>query len=162
MSSYQEQKKVKPEIEDVISERLPCDSKSNALEFVSYLRANKTKPRWGAANSWKVSYKNQTVCFVRIKDNSWIIQPAPYDNPNEYDELIAAENLTEFIWGNLKPCCNCGPCKPGKRVTIGGKTFENTCGYFSIQFCDPDITALAMAKKFVEFKKRLIDFKSQK
>jgi len=61
----------KPAIEDVIADVLNGDAKKNALDFVSYLQKNKMKPVWASANAWKVSYKGQVICYIRLYNDEW-------------------------------------------------------------------------------------------
>jgi len=157
-----EQKKVKPKIEDSISEYLDGEKKRNALEFVNYLKENKMSPQWISTNSWKSCYKQKLVCFTRVyPTNSWMIRPALYNtsnpcNPYDFEKFMANEKLEEFIWENLKHCKNCLPCAPGQTMTIAGKKFHNMCGYHSVQINNPDITTINNSKKILEYKKNII------
>ena len=95
------QKKIKPMIEDVISEYLVGENKEMSLEFFSYLRKNKIKPIWTTHNSWKATYKNKVICYIRLpRDESdnyskqshalewklhWLVTPHLY-NMEQYEE----------------------------------------------------------------------------
>ena len=157
-----EQKIIKPKIEDSISEYLTGGKKKNALEFIGYLRENKMSPHWNSTNSWKSSYKQKLICFTRVyPDNSWMIRPALYNtsnpcDPDDFDKFILNEGLEEFIWENIKTCQNCLPCSPGISITIAGKEFHNRCGYHSVQINNPDVSAINITKRILEYKKNAI------
>jgi hypothetical protein len=52
-SIYQKQKNVRPKIEDNLGDILEGERLKHALEFITYLRANKMSPAWASENSWK-------------------------------------------------------------------------------------------------------------
>ena len=154
-SFIEKQKESKPKIEDIVSVYLEGHSQRNAERFIAYLRGNKMAPRWMSTNSWKFCYKGKNVGFVRLKNGSWFI--SPFGRPETYDECIRRENLCELVWSSLKPCEHCLPCAPGKELTLGGKHFHNICGYFPIQFYDPDAAVQNDIIQLLDYRKGLID-----
>lgn len=166
VSLYQEQKKTKPKVEDVINELLKGDRKQAALDFVSFIKSLKMTPQWASANSWAVSYKNKRVCYIKIKDfrskeNYWYIRPAiGYD-----DETIAfceRENLKQIMINSIHFCQGCGKCAPGKRMIFFGKEFENVCcSSIDFEFHNPDAATLECAKKLVDFRRSIISGKER-
>lgn len=155
-------KKIKPKIEAAISEYLNGDRKKNALEFISYLKANGMSPHWNSTNSWKACYRQKLVCFIKVYDSgSWQIRPALYNTSNpcvpcDFEKFIIEEKLEEFIWRNLKACRSCLPCAPGISIKIADKEFHNRCGYNTVQINNPDTEALLNIKKILEYKKSII------
>jgi hypothetical protein len=161
MSTYQEQKVTNPKIEDAILENLNGEKRKYALDFVTYLKANKMSPHWISSNSWKASYKQKLVCFIRVQRDFWNIRPALYNtsnpcDPTDFEKFIIGEKLEEFIWNNLKSCRNCLPCAPGKMMMIAGKELKNRCGYQSVQVNNPDIASIEKVKIILDYKKNAI------
>jgi len=152
---FQKQKKTRPHVEQILLEYLSHDTCENALKFVAYLRANKMTPQWGSANSWKFSYKNKGVGYIKLKTGSWYI--CAIGTPNEYEQEAAAENLTAFILGKLKPCESCLPCRPGKKIVFAGKELDNMCAHFTIQIRDPDDKDLDNVKKMINIRMKAIE-----
>jgi hypothetical protein len=153
-SLHQEQKKVRPKAEDVVSEYLADGAKINALDFIAYFRANQMPPQWTSGNSWKINYKKKSVCYIRLINGYWHICLA-FDF-SEYEEFIADKNITELIWESLKPCESCLPCRPGKKIAFSGKEFNNICGYNTVQIRDPDAAKLIIVKKIIETRRNHI------
>jgi hypothetical protein len=161
VSLYQEQKKAKPKIEDVINDLLEGGRKQAALDFVSYIKSLRMTPQWASANSWAVNYKNKRICYIKVGDYvaggvSWYIRPAiTYD-----DALIAFaanENLEKIMLDSIHFCHHCGKCSPGKHAALFGKEFDNVCcSPIDFEFHNPDASTLDCAKKIVDFKRNVI------
>ena len=66
MSLAKEQQKLKPKIEDVISEFLDGDRRQNAQAFIAYLRESKLNPSYASYNAWWVNYKGKRLISLRI------------------------------------------------------------------------------------------------
>ena len=66
MSIYQDQKITKPKPEDAAADFINGKKLKSLMNLLEFLRDNKLTPRWQSGNSWKVSYKNKTVCFIKI------------------------------------------------------------------------------------------------
>lgn len=155
ISVYQEQKKTKPKIEDIIYDLLKGNRKQDALDFVAYVKSLKMTPQWASANSWAVSYKNKRVCYIKVGNDSWYIRPSvSYDS--SYENFISSENLEEVVWKNIHFCRRCGKCAPGKHETILGRAFDNVCYSIQLELHNPDATALNCAKKLVVFRRNVI------
>jgi hypothetical protein len=179
--TYQEQKKVKPKIEDIILILFDGDMQKDISGFVAYMQANKMSPVWASLNSWKCSYKNKGVCYikfnpyettVRVDGNVWNVSPAIDFNGNQFETLAADENLRDFFLANPRYCRKeCHRITCAKRVNqlvetytgvtkkILGKDFENMCrGDNLVSFPDnPDEQIIGYIKKIIEFKRQLID-----
>lgn len=56
---FKEQRKFRPEIETIIHEQLKGENKSNALEFVAWLRENDMIPKYSSKNNWRCVYKHK-------------------------------------------------------------------------------------------------------
>lgn len=118
-SLYQEQKKIKPKIEEIYSEHLEGDIKKAALDFVAYMREKKMTPGWTSANSRKCNYKGKGVCYLRTSGTAWdhtsssgswsVTLYGDYiygDSVDQYHDFITKENYQDIIWNNraLKKC----------------------------------------------------------
>ena len=110
---HDEQKKIRPKIEDIIPQYLDGDEKKSALEFIAYLRANKMSPGWaGFTNAWKATNKGGTICYMKlgagsgasnIKNNKWVVAPF-LENLSKYEDNIINENLQPLLWENVFYC----------------------------------------------------------
>jgi len=158
-SFYQKQRMVRPKIEDAIGDLLDGDKLKIALAFIAYLRENKLTPQWASGNSWKVSYKNYTVCYIRACDGihfnynleagSWHIQPFI----GEYDASSLSDEFKEIVWSNKKSCC--GGCSVRLNTILGKVYNENACEK-SIVFDNPDVNEIECIKKLLEMRKNAI------
>ena len=103
--SFQEQKALKPKIEDFILDCLDGEVQQAALDFVAYIKSMKMNPRWVHRNAFDVRYKNGGIFKLYVWDGGWLIRPS--FNYNYDDALMAflAENkLEEIIWNNIGRC----------------------------------------------------------
>ena len=151
-----EQKNKKPKIEDVILDLVKEEHQKAALDFVGYIRANKMTPSWASANSWKVSYKGQVLCYIRtagtapyhnLDEGSWHINFAVYSD-YVYDVPVSDEAI-KMVWDKVKHCTNCYNCIPANHLTINGKVFDKVCHQWLI-IKNPDAEMLDCVKKLVE------------
>ncbi len=155
MKNMDESKKNKPQIEDVINEVLSDNNKSNALDFIEYLRTNKLTPNYASANSWKVNFKGQGICYIRlfgtapyhrIEDGSWHINFLNFSD--EFYSLIMTDELKEVIWKNIKFCFGCSNCAPGQTGSILERKFNNICHHWFV-INNPNILTLDFVKKIL-------------
>ena len=154
-------------IEDVIHETLTGDEKINALDFVSYLRANEIEipPNKPGGDFWNAGYKGKGICVINL--------PAVYDDHNGFDifindlpdawenspdinqsnervDLIVDERVKEIIWANVRPhdtTCH-GKCSPGSTRIIFGKKFDNLCSSF-LGIYSPNAETVDCTKKII-------------
>jgi len=152
-SLYQEQKKLRPKLEDVLSEYLSGDIRKTALNFAAWLKTIKMTPQWGSGNSWKLSYKSKAIGYIKLNDGSWYVCPAGNHHWG-YDDFIGNEVFKELILRSVKPCTNCGPCAPGKSLAVCGEELDCTCGWFTIRFCDPGPDDLEKIKQLIDIRKK--------
>jgi len=93
-------------------------------------------------------------------------------NMETYKEAIMNEGLQDIIWNNANACvyserspsfgmkkapgCKPGkPCAPGRPLTILGKEIrDNCCGYFSLQFWNPDDATVNSVKRLLELEQQ--------
>jgi len=136
------QKKLKPNIEDVISQALEFNTLKgeywgNVLNFIAWLRENKMKPKFaGLHNAWNASNKGEMFYYIRLGvitggypgsnyPNRWVVTPYLI-NMRDYEDKIFAEGLQDFVWDHVNQCNICaGKCgeKSSKKRTILGKEF---------------------------------------
>jgi hypothetical protein len=163
LSLYQEQKAIKPLIEDIIPEYLNGDAKSRALNFAAYMRENKMKPMWGGVvNSWKAVYKSKPICVIQMRKNHWKdkyswVLILNLKHMNEYEETIMNEDLQYTIWDNLFYCggCHIPPCNK-KNFIILDKEVQGICGgtYLFVRFGDPDEATINSIKRLLELEQQ--------
>ena len=119
MSLYQQQKAVKPPVEDIAAEYLESGMAQLTVDFAGYLRANKMKPSWVLSNQWRAVYKGRQICRVTIyqkhmltdekylastcKKSKWVIT-AYLENLGKYEDIVISENLQKFLWDNVFYC----------------------------------------------------------
>ena len=158
-------------IEDRINELLTGDTQKNALDFVSYLRANEITSR-GLGECEVFHYQNKPVCVVFVNGaehvpGPWTVWHSGYDpkySPAEIPDgedgdkvgLIdcsADEQLKKVAWEHINTCgsCGCGR-QPGRRTSVFGKDFDNVCTS-TLAFTDPDAETLEYVKTLAELMK---------
>jgi hypothetical protein len=135
------QKKLKPDIEDVISHAfehvIESEYWNNVLNFIAWLRENKMKPKFaGLHNAWNASNKGEMFYYIRLGvitggypgsnyPNKWVVTPYLI-NMRDYEDKIFAEGLQDFVWDHVNQCNICAEkCgeKSSKKRTILGKEF---------------------------------------
>jgi len=67
------QRKVRPNIEDVICHLLDGAALKDALIFVDKIRAGGMKIKWTSVNTWSVTLKRKYVCEIKIEKDSWSV-----------------------------------------------------------------------------------------
>ena len=152
----QEEKKIKPKIEEIVSDYLDGEKLENILDFAAWLRAGKMTPTFGSKSSAGVSYTTR-VCYVKIYKDSWYIWPAGKQGAYANDFLIC-EELKEIVEASLAPCKPCGhQCNSGLGFTktVCGKEFEKICGCCSVRFHNPDAETLAAIKRVIEARNKM-------
>ena len=157
MSLYQSQKAVKPKIEDVAVEIITGDNLKNLMDFLEFLRDNKLTPRWQSSNSWKVTYKNKSVCYVNLleREGFWMIRHSQFTREKwftDYDKYITDAVLKEFILDNINaPLCGQRNCWGWFRnnITILGKQFDKVCNCWPLTLKNPEGAALECSKKLI-------------
>ncbi len=155
-------------IENVITNVLKGDTQKNALDFVSYLKANEI-PIQESENYWEIKYKGECVCFIWIDGSDavpgpWTIWSAQIPgtwatwndgkDSSEYTDFQLDEQIKETAWANVNVCGNCGGCDlpGGSRKTVLGKEFDHLCNS-AMAFTNPDIKALDCAKRMIDIRK---------
>ena len=155
MQEQQKKKTAKPQIEDVIHDAVKDERRQAALDFVGFIRSLKMTPAWASKNSWEVSYKGQTLCYIRtagtahyhgLDDGSWHINFAAYSD-YVYDVPVSDEDI-EAIAGKARYCKKCYNCAPANSLTINGKELSKICHQWLI-VKNPDAHELDCMKKLV-------------
>ena len=155
MSEYQNQKTVKPKIEDVAPEILDEDKLKGLSEFLEFLKANKLTPRWLSTNSWKVMYKNKCVCFIRLnkRERLWNISHSNFTREKwfkDYERYMTDNEVKEYILNNIKPpLCTDRDCKGRQNMTILGKKFDSVCNCVGFRINNPNTAELENSKKLI-------------
>ena len=185
LSPYNQQKLVKPKIEDVIFEYLDGDMQKTALDFVAWLRANGMPPKWFRSCGWTVTYKGEKrFCDLWIHEVYNKTNDNPICNPPfwgislkylyKYYEYVVNEGLQSIVWDNVVYCVynNGRTCKDripkrscvgGRDLTILDKEFNGICQSRDIaQFYNPSEVVIKSIKKLLEVEKKAIDEKDIK
>jgi len=150
--TYQEQKALKPNIEDVIHTLLKGGKARGALDFVAFAKSLRMTPQWACGNSWTLNYKNKRVAYFRLyadeKDwGLWLY--AQYDA--HFASLLAGEpkEIQEYFLSNIVYCYGCGACAPGKDVELLGRELHNVCA-------TPTFRLRGLNAAFRDFSKRAV------
>ena len=161
MSLYQEQKVIKPKVEEAAPEFLSGEKLQNLLSFVEFLKKNKLTPRWQSSNSWSVKYKNKTVCYVKIITHShnvrvesfWAVYHSNFTREKwfrDYDGYFTDDGLKQFVLDNiLAPTCIEKDCKGVQNKMIFGKKFDAVCHCWPIRLTNPEGEAFEYSKMLV-------------
>jgi len=169
------QKAAKPNIEDVLPCYVEGEVLKNSLDFVAYLRENKTKPVWTLHNAWKGTYKGKVLYYIRLPlyrahfwsgkhapgaewTRSWVITPYLH-NINTYEDQVMAENLQHLVWDNLHYCRPCDHRLCPADRTILGKELKGLCngdlyGGTAVWFVNPGETTICGIKRLLELEKK--------
>ena len=152
----QEQMKIKPQVEELIPMLLDGELKDTALEFITYLRDKKRIPRYSSFNSWKVSYKGECVCYIKLSNkmekNIWGIAFRFEKFNSEF-----SGGFKKAVQDNMKPCETClKACTKGIKLTVFEKEITNICRGWPIKFVNPDANTLEYVKELIEYREKLI------
>lgn len=159
-SLYQQQKKTKPLIEEIIPEYIDGDMKNAVLDFVAWLRENNMKPTWVLTNSWKAVCKGRALYYIRMVDCEWKKEFGKYwvitlyfDHLDKYEDIIFNENSQNIIINNISYCKSCKECAPGNKVTVFGKEV-NVCANVPMTWIwDADKPKIEIIKRLLELEK---------
>jgi hypothetical protein len=146
------QKKSDPQIEEEILELFNSDMKETALEFISYLRANKMTPQqWFGPNYWRIPYENNYLGGIVVNKDRWRFWFFSGDYSGEF-----RDDFVQVIQDNVRHCVSCvDDCPKGKGTTVFGKEFTNVCFQFPIQFENPNSSILEYIKELIEYWKEV-------
>jgi len=165
-SLYNKQKNVKPKIDDVVGGILEGDVLNCAQDFISFIKEHKMNPSWASANSWKISYKNKGVCYIRLhgaaeyynmEAGSWSVNVhVQYDK--KLQKLISGESdeIKTLVKNHVDNNVPCGGCMPGLDRRSVNKDFSNIAACTSIHMQNPDSEMIAFAKKLVLIRRESI------
>jgi len=145
-------------IEDAINDVLSGETRKNALELISFLRA--------ADNAERFVMKMYDDSGCEVSNLGFIVIGGSDDFPDPWTMWIDADNLgghlqgqefvderiKEFAWAHVAPCGSCGgQCSPGTTANVFGRQFENTCRS-QLMFTNPDADAVECMKKIIGIK----------
>jgi hypothetical protein len=161
MSIYEEQKAVKPKIEDVAGDYLSGDKLQELLGFAAFLRDNKLTPRWQSVNSWSVKYKNKLVCYVKINahfgeayvEGSWFVSHSNFTREKwfgGYEDFMTDEAVKNFVLDNIQaPVCAEKGCQGVRDKVIFGKKFDAVCNCWCLRLQNLSGEPLELEKRLV-------------
>jgi len=145
-------------IEDVINETLEGEARANALDFITYLRANEIEIPINEPDNyfWDATNKGEGMCVINIQilddgvSFDTFIQklPASWETGEDIDE-----RTKEIVWANIRPCdptCG-GSCSPGSPATVCGKEFDGLCTS-RLGFYAPNAETVACMKEIIAAK----------
>ena len=162
-SLFKQQRKTRPKVEDMICKYFEGDMKQNALDFVTWLRANKLSPRFAATNAWYVYHENDNFMQLRIDSKEW---PTVELKPEKiafcicfsaytafHNVLLNTVELKEAVIAGIKPCTDCSPnCERIEEdpvATVCGEKIENVCVPYYLVFNDPSAEIIARIKDVI-------------
>ena len=158
------QRTIKPKVEDVLPYYLDGKTLQSALDFVTFLRAEKMNPGWaGVHNAWRANNKSKPICYIRL-GREWIRDTANVkwvivlylNHMEDYAADIYDENWQNIIWDDLHYCRNCAHgCFPGKTKTILGKEFSGLCPTFynKANFVNPDEATIKIVTRLLKLER---------
>lgn len=162
-SLYEEQKKTKPKIEDMLTKHFDSNTKQMIFGFLEYCKSTKLSYPWGAGNKWAIKHKGKRIGDIslriidmdnnqiQIENNEWIVYIYMEINSPQFNDFLEKENLKEIVWENVKRCQRClTTCAPGSTKTIFGKEFQNVC-VSNTWFKNPNTEALCCIKKILNY-----------
>jgi hypothetical protein len=166
-----------PKLEEIIPGYLDGDMKRTALEFISYMRANKMPPAYRQSYCFKCMSKGMTICTIALpspqrerydnqfdqpwmadgyqRNDNWAVFPELH-HFKEYSDLLDKEGFRDIIWDekNMYFCniCNGRDGSCAKTKTVFGRKFHNLCGKRNsiLWFFNPDENAIKCIKKILE------------
>ena len=146
VSLFQEQKKSKPTVDELVQSIEDAELQHRVEEFVSFLKDCKMNPSWYATNSFNYGCKGKRVLRLMFDRKD---RHAGRDNAVEMHVLLADGEELDAYLAKLPQeerdsftkhkffCRACGKCAPGKRFAVLGETYEGVCHLFHIVFADP-------------------------
>ena len=159
-------------IESIIAEKLTGDSQKNALNFVSFLKANGISLDYNASETENNNSAGWNGAVGGVVGNSigyLLINgerncPGPWTfwfNSCDFDGSETADSeFKEAIWAFASPCGRCSDnwekCMGSGKRTILGRVFENQC-HSPLMFTDPDAKTLENMERFLLYLKPEID-----
>jgi len=155
----QEQRRIKPRVEDLITARANMneEAKQLAFSFLEYCIDKNIKYDWSSTNRWNLKIKGRSIGYVgigvrKIDDDSWNIIFG-INELLQYEYFILKEDLAETIHNNIHFCGKCHSKHETcalKSATILGKEYHNICGG-NVCFKNPDSVTIASVRKIIDF-----------
>ena len=141
----QEQRRIKPALEDIIASRaiMDGDTKQVAFAFLDYCNAKNITYKWSSTNRWNLSIKGRNLGYIGIgiresDDGTWSIL-LNHREIVQYEDFIQKVGLSEIIYSNLRFCEGCnghGDCM--------------SCGQ-KLVLINPDAIILEYIMKILDF-----------
>jgi len=160
MSTYKNQKVIKPKPEDVAGDFLDTEKTAAMLNFVEFIRGNKIGIRWASSNSWTLHYKGKRLGYLKIFagkpntsiDRSWTFCHVHNDFLSRYYSMEDCD-LKTFIFDNIyaKTCGNC-ICYNNMNARKAGYMKPTKCGCYPLRIFNPDNEILVYTKQLIEYK----------
>ena len=157
------------EAEEKIKERLKGDAQNNAMDFVTFLRANKisldyntSESGYGGWNGAVGGIVGNSIGYATFNGDEQGLGPWTFwFNSCDFEGSDSADDeFKNAIWAFASPCGKCHEnwkkCMGSGKRTILGKEFENQC-HSPLMFTNPDAKTLENMKKFLLYLKPEID-----
>ena len=152
------EKTANSKIEAAALEILDGEKQKQLLSFAAWLRANKLSPSWfretqfSRSKTWKVSFKGKGICRIHLvydgpNARSWYAEFNSFGRNDEF--LLMDEGSEEIAWKNIRYCCQCSGCRPGRHVTVGSKEIDRVCNN-SLTFYDPGAVEIECIKDLIK------------
>ncbi|MCL2286180.1 MAG: hypothetical protein FWC32_07415 [Firmicutes bacterium] len=168
----QEQRRIRPALEEFIVSRLSSEMQQDVLAFLDYCKSKKILCPWRSTNTWTMKVKGKSIGLIWLggdkvdglvnnetsHENRWSVGVS-FVELFQYDDFIIKENLQGFMLSKIKDCTDCNPfCAPGYTKKILGETYRNTCSLSildantCINFSNPDAEAIEKVKRIIDFR----------
>ena len=138
----------KSTFEDAIQHYLDGEQRDSALEFAAWAKENELTPKKDGKNpaKWSFPYKDVCLGWVHFEpDYRFFFWFCDYSGQHDEGFIKAVHERVRFC-----TTCHGGPCSGGD-ATIFGKEFKNACQEHTVQFVNPDSTALEYIKQMFEY-----------
>jgi len=100
--------------------------KAAMQKFIVWLKENKMTPQTSSPNTWKATYKGNTMCYLHFEKELSVEFLRDRSLSIDFDELLECAKTKDFIFSIAKQCTNCYKCAPGISVVINGQKL-NVC-----------------------------------
>ena len=153
-SALQNQKELKPKIEDIAKDFLDAEKTAVILDFVQFLHDKKVNVRWGGINSWTLNYKSKRLGYIKLHQdkNVWRFS----HNRIYLDAYYAMEDcdFKTFIFDHIyvRACEDTENCFWNPDAPKAGHMNPTTCHCWPLRIHNPYGEKMKLTKQMVEYR----------
>ena len=162
MSTFKNQKLIKPKPEDIAGELNDANRVANILNLVEFIRSKKIGIQWEASNAWALKYKGKKIFQLKIGAARWdscdeIAQSWHIRHNRLYlDYYYSMEDceLKTFIFEHIyaKACGNCIGTNANPNEQKAGYMNPTECSCNPLRIYNPEGEAQEFTKRLIEFR----------